>query len=82
MCNSYGYWYPVAINWFYARSTERDWEVYDQIVANHKYGNTIEYIMKNKSIFRLLVCFAALAWCFGYISFLLLNVFFEKNMMF
>lgn len=66
-CQSFGYWYPTPINWFYAKN--KDTVVsYEHIIAAHNYKNTVDYVrfdeQKYKPIYQNLTSIALIFWVF------------------
>lgn len=51
MCNSYGYWYPTEINWFYATNKKAKTS-YNDYINNHEYADTVifQYFNKEKKM--------------------------------
>lgn len=47
MCNSFGYWYPIAINWYYAENNSEELDI-ETIVKNHEYPININYVYYNE----------------------------------
>lgn len=47
MCNSFGYWYPIAVNWFYAENCNKQLNI-GKIVEQHEYPWSVEYIYFNE----------------------------------
>ncbi len=46
MCNSFGYWYPVPINWYYVENNEQ--LNLTETVRNHEYPHNVDYIYFNE----------------------------------
>ena len=43
MCNSFGYWYPITINWFYVKNNDKQLNI-EETVLKHEYPLNVEYI--------------------------------------
>lgn len=67
LCQSFGYWYPTAINWFYAENN-KDHMTYNSIIKNHEYAYSVNYVkqedVKYLPVLYNLTCIAFVFWAF------------------
>ncbi|MCX4321655.1 MAG: DUF6020 family protein [Lachnospiraceae bacterium] len=47
MCNSFGYWYPIRINWFYAENNGRYLNI-EAVTQKHEYPWNVNYVHFDK----------------------------------
>lgn len=67
LCQSFGYWYPTAINWFYPENKESHIS-YNSIIENVEYADTVHYVrneeVKYIPILYNLTSIAIVFWVF------------------
>lgn len=66
-CQSFGYWYPTPINWFYAENKNAVVS-FNAIIENHAYAETVNYVRfdegKYMPVLQNLTCIALIFWVF------------------
>lgn len=71
MCNSFGYWYPVPINWYYVKNNNEQFDL-SETIQKHEYPLNVDYVyfneFKNITGLALFSSLGIIFWIFIIIS--------------
>lgn len=68
MCNSFGYWYPISVNWFYVENNDKELDI-GATVKKHEYPLNVNYVyfdeFKNIACIDVFTSLGMVFWCFA-----------------
>ncbi len=71
MCSSFGYWYPIPINWFYVENSDKELNM-EETVRKHEYPLSVNYVyfneLKNIADIDIFTSLGMVFWLFAGIS--------------